>query len=206
MMKEGKIEPDDMSRQPVACSYVEWIDVLHQQLGSTRCRIQNMEVPLSDGLRSLAEEFASARSRDATVWWIGNGGSAALCSHIAQDVMNKLGTRSIVLSDSALLTCMANDFGYGEVYRRPLSVMARPDDILVAISSSGMSRNILACAELAMKNRLRLITLSAFSDKNLLWLHPATLAFYLPCALYGHAEVGHACLLHSVIDTLVAKG
>jgi len=203
-MKEIKRGHHDMSRQPVASPH-EWIDVLHKQLGSTRCRIRNAETPLSEGLRSLAEEFASAHSRDATVWWAGNGGSAALCSHIAQDVMNKLETRSIVLSDSALLTCMANDFGYEDVYRRPLSVMARPDDLLIVISSSGMSPNILACAELALKRGLRLVTLSAFRDDNRLWLHPATIAFYLPCSLYGHAEIGHACLLHSVIDTLAGK-
>jgi len=118
----------------------DWIDFLYKQLGSTRCRVGDVEVPLAEGLRRLADEFTRAQSADAAVWWAGNGGSAALCSHIAQDVMNKLETRSIVLSDSALLTCMANDFGYEDVYRRPLSIMARPDDLLIAISSSGMSQ------------------------------------------------------------------
>ena len=95
---------------------------------------------------------------------------------------------------------MANDFGYENVYRRPFETLLRPGDALILVSSSGRSRNILGCAELARERGVALVTLSAFAEDNPLWRHPADVAFFLPAVLYGHAEVGHEALLHAIIE------
>ena len=68
--------------------------------------------------------------------------------------------------------------------------------MLIGVSSSGNSENILRCAELARERDMKLVTLSAFSEDNLLWKTEADVSFYLPTTLYGHAEVGHVVLEH----------
>lgn len=181
---------------------LDWIDQLHTAIVDSRCRVNGERVSLSAGLEAIAEEFRAARSRGSSVWWVGNGGSAALCSHLSQDLLNKIGLRSLAMSDVALLSCMANDYGYAEVYRRPLTVLAREGDVLIAISSSGRSENILRCVDLAEEKGMRVITVSGFHADNPLHERPAEISLYLPCELYGHAEVGHEALLHSVIETL----
>jgi D-sedoheptulose 7-phosphate isomerase len=181
---------------------LDWIEQLRAAIVDSQCRVKSQVVSLSVGLEAIAEEFRAARARESNVWWVGNGGSAALCSHLSQDLLNKIGLRSLALTDSALLSCMANDYGYSEVYRRPLSVLARENDLLIAVSSSGNSENILRCVDLARDKDMRVITLSGFHADNSLRERASDVSVYLPCELYGHAEVGHETLLHSVIETL----
>ena len=181
---------------------LDWLKALGEVHRTTRCKVSGNPTELALGYAALADLLRATRERQGTVWWVGNGGSCAICSHLAQDAMNKLRLRSQVLSDPSLMTCMANDFGYTEVYARPLRQLARSGDTLVAISSSGNSENILACAAVAEKMGLGLITLSAFAEDNRLWNHGADVSLYLPVTLYGLAEVGHEALLHAAIECL----
>jgi D-sedoheptulose 7-phosphate isomerase len=181
---------------------LHWLDALSGIAAATSCRIAGRKTALDAGLAAVAGLLRETRAAGGSVWWVGNGGSCAMCSHLSQDVMNKLGLRSQVLSDPSLMTCMANDFGYAEVYARPLARLARPGDLLIAISSSGNSPNILACADYAAGAGLRLVTLSAFDPGNQLWARPADAAFHLSFNLYGLAEVGHEALLHAAIECL----
>ena len=161
------------------------------------------EVSLEVAFEEVQRLLRRTRKSDGALWWVGNGGSAAICSHLSQDVVAKLHLRSFAFTDAALLTCMANDFGYSEVYAQPLREMARPGDMMIAISSSGNSPNILNSAALARDRRLQLVTLSGFSKENKLWQVPADVAFYLPSSLYGVVEVAHMTLLHGLIETMV---
>ncbi|GAB6127070.1 SIS domain-containing protein [Humidesulfovibrio idahonensis] len=187
---------------------IEWLKSLGDICCKTKSKVCGAAADLPAAYVAIGDLFRATRERGGTVWWVGNGGSCAICSHLSQDVMNKLCMRSQVLSDPSLMTCMANDFGYAEIYARPLARLARAGDLLIAISSSGNSANILACADFAVAQGLRLVTLSAFSDTNLLWNHAADVSFYLPSSLYGIAEVGHEALLHAAIECqfLAEKG
>ncbi len=179
---------------------IDWLKSLGDLHRITRCKVGGQPKELAQAYLAISNLFCATRARQGTIWWVGNGGSCAICSHLAQDVLNKLFIRSQVLSDPSLMTCMANDFGYAEVYARPLRQFARPGDTLVAISSSGNSANILACADLATESGLGLVTLSAFSEDNRLWSHEADISLFLPTTLYGLAEVGHEALLHAAIE------
>lgn len=179
-----------------------WLATLGEVLARARARVGGDAVDLEAGLAGAAGLFRRVRERRSAVWWVGNGGSCAVCSHLSQDTLNKLGLRTLLLSDPALLTCMANDFGYAEVYARPLRQLASPGDLLVAISSSGNSPNILAAADVATAMGLDLLTLSAFDADNKLWSHPSDVALYLDSHLYGLVEVGHEALLHCIIECL----
>ena len=111
----------------------------------------------------------------------------------------------MILADAPLLTCMANDFGYAEIYERPLRTLTKKGDMLIAVSSSGNSENILRYARLAREREMKLVTLSAFAEDNPLWQAEADVSFHLPTRLYGHAEVGHEALLHAVLETMMLR-
>ena len=180
----------------------DWLVNLNKSVLASFCKKDNQEIDIKRGLPAAMALFDRTVEKNASIFWVGNGGSSAMCSHLAQDALNKLGAKSIYLGDTALMTCMANDFGYENVYTRPLEVMAGPGDLLIAISSSGNSANIVNSADLAIRKNMTLITLSGFKKDNKLWNHKSDLSFFIEADLYGIVELGHEALLHSVIESL----
>lgn len=179
-----------------------WISKLNETLSNPLCQIDGRQVEANDAFEQIKQLLIKTRASDKTVYWVGNGGSAAICSHLSQDVLNKLETKSYILSDTSLLTCMANDFGYEAVYQKPLQRLMNEGDLLIAISSSGNSQNIINAVSVAKEKGARIIALSAFDPSNKLNHAKADVSLFLECSLYGHAEVGHEALLHAVIETL----
>jgi D-sedoheptulose 7-phosphate isomerase len=135
---------------------------------------------------------------------IGNGGSAGIASHFSTDLLRTLKLSSATLSDSNMLTCFANDFGYENVYKIPLLRNLRSHDLLVAISSSGKSQNIIDAVQVAKEKKVSVITLSGFSAHNPL-RRLGDLNFWLNSNDYGLVETGHFFLLHTVVDTCKVK-
>ena len=183
-----------------------WLRGLAVSVERTTCEHRGNPVSLDTGLETLARIWRKQLTDDRPVFWIGNGGSAAVASHLSQDLLNRWGVRSLTFNDAALMTCMANDYGYRNVFKRPLSVLAREGGVLVAISSSGMSDNIIDAVETALAAGLEVVALSAFSANNRLRRLPATLSFHTPTESYGQAELAHGALLHSVLDSLAPAG
>lgn len=181
---------------------IEWIEDLHKKLQAIECSVAGRTLGLGEAFERFAQILNEAKQRKSSVWWVGNGGSAGMCSHLSQDILNKLGVRSFVLTDPALLTCMANDYGYSQVYARPLATVAKEQDVLIAISSSGKSENILAASNLAQQRNMTLVTLSGFAPNNPLRQVAAALSFYVPSQLYGQVEIGHETILHAVIEVM----
>ena len=181
---------------------MDWLDRLNRVILSARCRIHLKDCSLEHGLAKATELLNNAILSKTSVWWAGNGGSAAICSHLAQDVLNKLKIRSLYTGDSSLMTCMANDFGYEQVYARPLKSFVRKNDILIAISSSGNSENILSCMKLATEMGLHIISLSGMNDNNKLFNWVSDVSFFVQSDLYGIVETSHEAILHGIIETL----
>ena len=179
-----------------------WLTDFNLSIDKVVPRIEGKEVSLEQAFNEVMKLLRKLRERDGALWWIGNGGSAAICSHLSQDVMGKLNIRSMAFSDVALLTCCANDFGYSQSYMKPLEKMVRKGDMLIAISSSGNSKNILNAVDFARKKDMPCVTLSGFSEDNLLRKQSSDVDFYLPSNLYGIVEVGHELLLHCLIETM----
>lgn len=180
----------------------DWLLDLNKAMLSSNCRQKGKDICFEDGLIAAGHMIKKKIIFGNSVWWVGNGGSAAICSHLSQDMLNKLGAKSIFLSDLSLLTCISNDFGYENVYQRPLQNFIQSDDLLVAISSSGNSENILKSAEIAIEKRSSLITLSGMNEDNKLWNLKSDLSFFVPSNLYGIIEVAHEAILHAVIECL----
>lgn len=137
--------------------------------------------------------------KKGTVYVIGNGGSAGIASHFSNDLMKALKIPSQTLFDSNLMTCLSNDIGYENVFSYPLERLLKPNDLLVSISSSGKSPNIIKAAEVALEKDIPLITLSGFLYNNPL-RQLGRLNFWVDQSDYGLVETSHFFLLHTIID------
>jgi D-sedoheptulose 7-phosphate isomerase len=131
--------------------------------------------------------------------FVGNGGSAGICSHMAIDYSKNGRLRSTAFNDGAALTCLGNDLGYEQVFAAQIEFHGRAGDILIAISSSGQSRNILNAVDAARRMGCSVYTLSGFTADNSL-RGMGDINVYVDSQEYGFVEVGHLAILHSVLD------
>ena len=140
--------------------------------------------------------------KHADIIMIGNGGSNAICSHIAQDYTKMLGKRAIAFSDASRLTCYINDFGMENAYERFISDFETIDTLVILISSSGNSKNILNCAEHCKVENIPFIILTGFDTMNELRKNYATYAdldMHVASNSYGVVECVHQIFLHTPV-------
>ena len=136
------------------------------------------------------------------IMFIGNGASAAISSHMATDFWKNGAVKAIAFNDSSLLTCISNDYGYQYVFEKPIEMFAEKGDILIAISSSGRSENIVKGAKMALYKDCNLITLSGFEENNTLRLL-GHINFFVPSSSYGLVEIIHQAICHCILDILI---
>ncbi|MBI3252616.1 MAG: SIS domain-containing protein [Candidatus Omnitrophica bacterium] len=152
-----------------------------------------------EGMEEAFRLLGKARDGRRSVYVIGNGGSSAIASHAITDFTNVAGIRAKTLHESSLMTCMANDYGYENGFARILGTHALEGDLLIAISSSGRSKNILNAVG-AMKEAGGLVfTLSGFSRDNAL-RKTGDLNLWLDSHDYGLVEIAHLFILHNLAD------
>lgn len=192
-----------MEKKPTTS--IEWLGELNIVLNNISAGVDNKDVSTDKAFSAMAALLKSIQKEDKSVWWAGNGGSAAVCSHLAQDLLNKVGIKSVYLGETSLITCMANDYGYEQIYARPLSILAQPGDLLFAISSSGNSANILNAISTALKKNMKVVILSGFDKNNKMNQIDTGIRFYVPSDIYGIVEIAHEAIIHSMIETLDAK-
>lgn len=135
------------------------------------------------------------------IMFIGNGGSAAIADHMANDYTNAGKMRAVSFNDGAVLTCLANDYGFEEVFSQAIKYHAEHDDVLVAISSSGKSLNILNGVKAAKERGCTVVTLSGFGEDNPL-RSLGHFNIYVPAPRYGTVEIAHYMILHALLDHL----
>jgi len=152
-----------------------------------------------------------ARETGSSIFFVGNGGSAATSAHFANDLA--IGTRQTekpfrvfsLADNSATTTAIGNDFGYEEIFARQIEVYGRSGDVLVAISASGNSPNLMRAFEVAKKNNITTVSITAFDGGKLKRL--ADHAVHVPTSMgeYGPAEDAHMILDHLITNYLQAS-
>lgn len=143
-----------------------------------------------------------ARGTGARLIFIGNGGSAAIASHMAADYQKNGGFTTLCFNDPAMLTCVANDMGYESVFRAQLEKHGRWGDILFAISSSGDSMSIFNAINLCPKLRINTVTLTGFLAENRI-RGLGGVNYYIPSVNYGVVEVCHLIILHGLLNEVM---
>ncbi|HVJ52125.1 MAG TPA: SIS domain-containing protein [Aliidongia sp.] len=159
-------------------------------------------MPLETALRRAMEMARTTHRRGNKLMFIGNGGSAAIASHMAIDYSKNGGMRSLAFNDPAALTCLGNDHGYEHVFAKQLEFHAVAGDFLIAISSSGRSENIIRGVEMARSLSCQILTLTSFNGDNPL-RRLGDLNIYVATSAYGFAEISHLTLCHAILDRAV---
>ena len=160
---------------------------------------KKIEFPL--GVEKVGNLILSQADSGNKLMFIGNGASAAISSHMSTDFWKTCGVRAIAFNDSSLLTCLGNDFGYEYIFEKSIEMFADPGDILIAISSSGKSENILRGVNSAKSKECSVITLSGFKDDNPL-SSTGDFNFYVPAQEYGPVEVIHHSICHCILNAI----
>ena len=135
---------------------------------------------------------------------VGNGGSAAMASHVAVDLTKAAGCRAVTFNEADLLTCFANDYGYENWVERALKFYADKGDVVILISSSGTSKNIVNGANWAKQNGLKIITLSGFNSENPL-KKIGDINLWVDSKGYNIIEMAHHIWLVSIVDYIVGS-
>ena len=154
---------------------------------------------LQEGSEKAIQMILEVGAASGKVMLAGNGGSAAIVSHVHNDLCKAVGVRALVFTEQPLLTALANDDGYGSVFEAPVELWAQPGDLLITVSSSGRSENIVRVLKSAVEKECQVITFSGFDSDN-----PSRttgdLNFYVASDVYGYVETAHAALAHFITD------
>ncbi len=182
---------------------VKWFEELAGIIGRLAVTdLAGAQHEVNDGFGRLLKKTDILRDQRKHFFFIGNGASASMASHIAADLNKNARLKTRVFTDLALLTALANDLGVERMFAEPLRQQASAGDMLVVISSSGNSANLVRAVEEAREMGLYIVTFTGMKEDNRL-RRLGDLNFYIPAPDYGFAESGHAALLHFWVDTFI---
>lgn len=160
---------------------------------------QGNELDIDAGYAKWVELTLAAKKNRKAVYFAGNGASASMASHFAADLAKNGWLHTQVLTDPSLITAIGNDIGFENVFSFPLSKRGNKEDLLITISSSGNSPNVVKAIEMAKSLGMTVITVSGLKEDNKS-RKSGHLNFYLPATTYGYVEAAHGVLLHHWMD------
>ena len=155
-------------------------------------------------LGEISKLILNAKISRKKVIVVGNGGSAAMASHVSVDLTKAAKIRAVNFNEADLITCFANDYGYENWITNALEAYADKGDVLIVISSSGQSKNILNAAITAKSLGLSVVTLSGFKPDNPL-RNLGDYNLYVNSSNYNYVEMIHHIWLLSIVDHLIEK-
>jgi len=156
-------------------------------------------------LLELARLLDETRGAGKKTILAGNGGSAAMASHVAVDLTKTAGIRSVTFNEADLITCFANDYGYEHWLEKAVECYGDPGDLAILISSSGKSPNMLRAARAAADKGLTVVTLTGFAPDNPLRAL-GRLNLWVDSRVYNVVEMTHHIWLLAVCDLLASRG
>lgn len=158
---------------------------------------------LLDKLIAVKQILVTSSGKGNKTIIIGNGGSAAIASHVSVDLVKNTGVRAINFNEADLITCLSNDFGYERWVEKAIDFYGNPGDVLIAISSSGQSKNILnGCKAARNKKFSSVISLSGFSPDNPL-RKQGDINLWIDSKAYNFVENIHQLWLLAMVDLII---
>ena len=172
----------------------EYFDEIHRAVSTSG---------VAEGLIEIRNIWSAAAAAGNKILFAGNGGSSAIASHCAVDLTKAAGLRSMTFNEVDLITCFANDYGYSEWLVKAVEAYGDEGDVIVLISSSGRSPNILRAAEGSKAMGLSVITLSGFDSENPL-REAGDINLWVDSQSYNVVEMTHHIWLVAAIDMEIA--
>ena len=184
----------------------QYINELMKQLDHTEIWENNSEKypDYNTGMKALVDIFTGCKRNHAQVFFFGKGGSSAMASHMTADFMKNGGMNTYSLYDNSVTTCMGNDYGYEYIFSRPMEFLVKPGDLVVAISSSGNSQNIICAIQVAKKKKAAVVTFTGFRKDNQV-RQMGDVNVYVPCEKYGIVESIHNLILQQIVDEIMER-
>lgn len=162
------------------------------------------EISFEEGIDLWTEQARKTQNQGGMQFFCGNGASATMAEHMSHDWFQNAKINTYTCSETAHITAISNDVSYDDVFAYRIARVMSEKDILVTISSSGNSRNVIRAIEEARKKGSFIITISGKSKENQS-CQIGDLNFYVPLDTYGLVESSHAVLLHSALDAFLEK-
>ena len=157
-----------------------------------------------DDLISIKDIFLEASKKDNKIIFMGNGGSAAMASHCSVDLTKNARIRAVNFNEADLLTCFSNDYGYDLWSQKALEFYSKPGDVVVLISSSGNSMNIVNAAKYSKSNNLQTITFTGF-DKSNKTRKIGDINLWVDSKAYNIVEMTHHIWILSIVDMIIGN-
>ena len=152
-------------------------------------------------LVKISETIINSNNLNGTVYIVGNGGSASIASHVAVDFLKSIGIKAMTFNDSSLITCYSNDYGYENWVKEALKSYSKKNDLVILISSSGESQNILNAGKYAIDQNLDLVTFSGFNKNNSL-SKLGNFNIWVDSSDYNYVEIIHNQFLLMLVDLI----
>lgn len=166
--------------------------------------IKTNPISFEKGLEIWIDESEKRKKNKGVFFFCGNGASATMAEHLSHDCFQNADFLTETVSETSHLTAIANDYSYAEIFAYRISKTMEEKDMLITISASGNSANIVRAIEEARKKGAFIVTLSGKGkDNNSRKM--GDLNFYVPLQTYGMVESAHAVLLHCWLDMYMDK-
>jgi D-sedoheptulose 7-phosphate isomerase len=177
--------------------------------------IQKVSEACAEDIAVVGQLMVDVLAQGGTIYWCGNGGSAADSQHLAAELVGRFkgdrrALRSAALStDSSVLTCVANDYSYDSIFSRQIEALGRAGDLLVGISTSGNSGNVLKAFEVA--KQLGLHTVGLLGKDGGKAKRMADHSIVIPSDATARIQESHILIGHTFCDLIeeglgIAKG
>ena len=154
---------------------------------------------------SVKDVLVNTKKNNAKIMIFGNGGSAAIASHVSIDLTKNANLRSVNFNEADLITCFANDYGYERWVEKAIDFYADDNDVLILISSSGKSQNMInACKAARNKKISKIITFTGHNKDNPL-SKLGDINFWINSKAYNFVENTHQIWLLSIVDLIIGK-
>ena len=152
-------------------------------------------------IKKLIQNFILVKKRRKKILFFGNGAGAAIASHVSSDGAKSIGIKSLSFDNSAHITCFSNDYGFKNWIKKTIENYAEKSDLVILLSASGNSQNMIEAARFMNKNKINFYSLTGFKKENRLKKISKNF-FWINSKSYNHVEVLQSIILLSVIDAI----
>ena len=183
--------------------YMSYLEDLHNALNHMIVTDREArELTQEHGLTEWCRMCHEAKLAERTMYFVGNGASATMASHMAADFSKNCECRAMAFNDIAMITAVSNDIHYDDCFAVPLARFASHGDILITLSSSGNSPNVIKAIDCARCIKMKVVTVSGMNPDNRS-RNMGDLNFWISAVTYGLVEASHQALLHCWLDTFL---
>lgn len=166
---------------------------------------QGEEIDVCEGFNIWADRAKKMKDENqGLLFFCGNGASATMAEHLSHDWFQNAQVNTYTVSETSHLTAISNDLSYEDVFSYRINRICSEHDILITISSSGNSPNVVKAIAAAKEKGCYVITVSGKAPDNQS-RQSGDLNFYVPLKTYGMVESAHAVLLHAALDYFLDK-